>query len=124
MTHPKYAPGQIWKYATRAGEGESRLTILRIDDEPNAGRIVHVSIKGIAIKSPASRDGVADFIAHLPFAETAVDRSVTELERSAEPPELPEGYATWRSAFDTGKGGVWTLPVAEAIDALETALNG
>ena len=55
----------------------------------------------------------------MPFAESAIERSVTSLERESGPvPDFAEGYQQWRQAFDAGKGGVFTITVAEAFDAV------
>lgn len=122
-SHPKYSPGQIWRYKTRLTEPQSRAVVLRIDKSPVAGFIIHVALNGVALKSPSSPDGVAREISHLPFSEAAVDQSVTELESVGTIPNFGEGYQTWREAFDQHKAGVWTVAFAEAVAAMETALN-
>lgn len=123
-SHPKYRPGQVWKYRTRATETGSRATILRVDAPPGMGHIVHIALDGLFIKSPQNRDGVANNISHLPFSEAAIDGSLTELERTGAVPEFQEGYQTWRAAFDQNNAGAWTISVAEAIDAMESILSG
>ncbi len=46
--------------------------------------------------------------------------SVTELLREDEPlPDFAGGYEQWKEA----NGGIWTVPIAEIIDALATAIN-
>jgi hypothetical protein len=122
-SHPKYSPGQVWKYKTRPAEQQSRAVVLRVDKSPVAGFIVHVAVSAVIIRSPSSRDGVAREISHLPFSEGAVDQSVTELETVGPVPNFQDGHQTWREAFDQHKGGFWTVPVAEAVGAMETALN-
>ena len=62
-------------------------------------------------------------ISHLPFAVAAIDDSVVKIESTTPMPDFREGYDMWRSAFDQKKAGVWTAPVAEAIGAMEEALN-
>ena len=58
-------------------------------------------------------------IQHLPFAESAIERSVTALERESGPvPDFADGYREWRQAFDEGKGGVFAITVAEAFDGV------
>ena len=58
-------------------------------------------------------------IPHLPFAESAIEQSVTTLERESGPvPDFAEGYRLWREAFDAGKGGVFSIAVADAFDAV------
>jgi len=38
-------------------------------------------------------------------------------------PDFQEGYDTWRQAFDSGQGGVFSITAAEAVDYMEQALN-
>ena len=123
-SHPKYQPGQVWKYRTRPAETDSRATILRVDSAPQLGYIVHIAIDGLTIKSPQNRDGVAKSISHLPFSETAIDKSLTELDRTGSVPDFREGYQTWRDGFDQHKAGVWTVSVADAVTAMESILSG
>jgi hypothetical protein len=123
-SHPKYQPGQVWKYHTRPAETGSRATILRVDLTPSQGYVVHVALDGLTIKSPQSSDGMAKTISHLPFSEAAIDKSVTELDHIGPVPEYREGYQTWRDAFDHHKAGVWTVSVADAVTAMESILSG
>jgi hypothetical protein len=122
--HPRYSPGQVWSYKTRPHEAQSRLTILRIDKTDKVGFIVHARVDGLAIKNPTAPHGVAETISHLPFAADAIDASVVKLERTDLVPDFHEGYETWREDFDRGKAGVWKIPVAEAVSAMESVLSG
>ena len=123
-SHPKYQPGQVWKYRTRASEPDSRATILRVDAPPDLGYIVHIAVDGLSIQSPQSPEGVAETVSHLPFSEAAISDSLTELERTGPVPDFREGYQTWRDAFDQHEAGVWTISVADAIAAMESILSG
>jgi hypothetical protein len=122
-SHPKYQPGQVWKYHARSTEPDSRVTILRVDSAPELGFIVHVAVDGLAIKSPQNEGGVAKTISHLPFSETAVNKSLTSLERTGPVPEFRDGYQTWRTGFEQHNAGVWSVSVAEAISAMESILS-
>jgi hypothetical protein len=122
-THPKYKPGQTWRYRTRAGEEQSTLTILRVERSPKAGTIVHVGLAGLRMKNPQAPGGETDSASHLPFTEKAVDDSVTTVARQQGPvPEYLDGYNTWRKAFDAGKGGVFTTTVAATVGVMERAM--
>jgi hypothetical protein len=60
----------------------------------------------------------------MPYAEEALTRSVTALSASGrEVPAFEEGYHTWKEAFDQDKAGVWTMPLAECIAAMEQVMN-
>ena len=116
--------GQIWKYKTRPNEPDSRLTVCKVEVAGKLGTVIHVSISAVKIKSPQNKNGEATEISHLPFAESAVKQSVLQIaQEKAALPDYSEGYQTWRKAAEQGKGGVWTIAVAEAIAVMETALN-
>jgi hypothetical protein len=121
--HPRYAPGQVWMYGTRPGEDASRVTVLRVDKTDAAGFIIHVRVDDVSVRNPSAPDGVARTISHLPFSADAIDASVLTMEGTSSVPDFQDGYELWREAFDQGKGGVWTVSVAEAVGAMETALN-
>ncbi len=120
--HPKYSAGQVWTYHARPTEPDSRLTVLRIDKSSSGEIIVHVALGGLSIRSSASKDGVAREISHMPFAEAAIERSVVALERTGPVPAFQEGYASWRTSFDSNQGGFWTVDVAEAVAAMDATL--
>lgn len=120
----KYKPGQVWSYKTRKGEESSRIVICKVESHEKLGNIVHVQVTGVAIKSPASRDGIARTIEHSPYAEAAIDKSVTTLiAENNDLPDFSEGYDQWRRSFDQGKAGIFTISVAEGVDLMEQALN-
>lgn len=120
----RFQPGQVWQYKTRPGEEASRLTIAKVESHPKLGTIVHIQIKDVAIKSPTAPGGVSKLISHLPYAEQSLTDSVTTMEKdSVSPTDWEAGYEQWKSAFGAGDGGVWTIPVAEAVSAMEQAIN-
>jgi hypothetical protein len=120
VTDSEYQPGQVWAYRTRPGEDSSTLTVLRVERADTLGVIVHVAVEGLAIRNPKAPDGLIRRASHLPFAKEAVDRSVVRKVRDGGPvPDHAEGYSEWRRAFNAGKGGVFTITVAEAVALLE-----
>lgn len=42
----KYDVGQEWKYKTRQGEENSILKILKIEEYPAYGKVIHISVNG------------------------------------------------------------------------------
>ena len=119
----RYAAGQVWKYRHRPGEDGSRITILRIDTEPVYGNIVHIAVNGLSIQSPQAPEGYIRAMSHLPFAEDAIDQSVTELVETLPEPPATEGYAVWREAFEKGEAGVFTAPLGQLVASLEQSMN-
>ena|ERR1044072_2505203 len=120
----KFKVGQKWSYHTRPGEEASYFIIVKIDNDPKLGRILHIAMRGLKIKNPRSPDGVSDSINHMPFAEAAIEKSeIKLLQEKTELPDFEEGYRMWREAFDAGKAGIYSITVAEAVSAMETVLN-
>lgn len=117
-----FSPGQNWKYNTRPGEEQSTLTILKIepDQNPKIKSIVHIAVHGVRI---VGRDGnVQSELPHMPISELALRTSVKEMVGST-PVTLPEGYSLWKSAFDSGKAGTFSIPVSECVATVETGLQ-
>lgn len=119
-----FRAGQEWAYRTRPGEESSTLTVLRVERSAEPGVIVHVAIAGLDIRNPASPAQPIREIGHLPMSEAAVRRSVTRKLRDDAPlPDFEEGYRTWRRAYDSGEGGIFSIPVAEAVAAIAETLT-
>lgn len=109
----KFHVGQVWVFTPPTNQPNARLTVLRVEDGGKLGTIVHIAISGVSYGDGQTR------IQHLPFTEAAVERSVTTLERESGPvPDFEDGYRQWRQAYDAGKGGIFTITVAEAYDAV------
>ena len=112
---PSLAEGQVWRYATRDGEEDSRVHILRIESYPHAGEILHIAVTGL--REPVKT------ISHLPIARESLERSGLTFEsRSGSPPDWKEGYGIWREEFDAGRAGVFTGTVAEIVGWMEEAV--
>ena len=110
----RFHAGQVWAFRPPANQPHARLTVLRVESGGKHGTIVHIAISGVSYGEGQTQ------IQHLPFAEAAVERSVTTLERESGPvPDFAEGYLQWRQAFDAGKGGIFTGTVAEVFRAQE-----
>jgi hypothetical protein len=109
----KFQAGQVWAFTPPTNQPNAKLTILRVESDGKLGTIVHIAISGVSYG-----DGQTT-IQHLPFAESAIAKSITTLERESGPvPDFEDGYRQWRQAFVAGKGGVFTITVAEAFDAV------
>jgi hypothetical protein len=120
----EFRVGQVWNYKTRPAETNSTLTICKVEVAGKLGKVVHFSVADVRIKNPQNKDGFATNISHLPFAESAVKQSVTQLlKEGVGLPEFRHGYDSWREAVEAGKGGVWTISIAEAVAAMESVLN-
>jgi hypothetical protein len=116
--------GQVWAYKNRKGEDKSQFVICKIEDDPKFGRVVHLAIAGLKMRNLRSPTGFSDNIAHMPFQEAAVRVSVVELVGTTTmlPPYEP-GYDLWKAATQAGRGGIWTVPIAQALTDLEIESN-
>jgi len=120
----KYKVGQQWSYSARPGEEKSYLIIVKIDNDPKLGRIIHIALRGLKMKNPHSPDGFSEDVNHMPFLEAAIEKSGLKLlKEKVELPDFEEGYQIWRKAFDAGNAGAYSITVAEAVEVMETALN-
>jgi hypothetical protein len=117
------AIGQIWKYKTRPGEDGSRLTILKTESHPKLGGIIHIAVDGLRMKNPLASGGMSSMVGHMPYQEAALRASLVGVAgQSPDAPDL-DGYKIWKDAFDQGKAGIWSIPLSEAIGAMEKIAN-
>jgi hypothetical protein len=116
-TDSKYKIGQVWKYKSRPTEPTSTFTVLKVEHTAADGNIIHVRVDSLRMKNPQQINVGSSEIGHMPFAEAALDSSVTELLKSdqAVSPDYREGYEIWREAFVAGKGGIFSVPVNEGV---------
>lgn len=118
-----FAPGQRWTYRTRPGEETSTALILKREELP-LGPVLHVQLDGLRLHNPLTESGLQTELGHLPISEAAAQECLTELiEEHAALPGDQSGYQQWRTAFDAGEAGVFTLPLAEIVGALEQAIR-
>jgi hypothetical protein len=119
-----YKVGQVWEYQTRKGEEKSTLTIVAVEKNEKLGTIVNIYVSGLKIKNARADKGFSEEVHHLPFAKAAIDKSVTKLVGIAQTlPDYKEGFDQWKTEFDKGKAGVFTITVKESIDVMEKTVN-
>lgn len=119
-----YVVGQEWYYHTRSHEGASTLKILKIETYEDIGRLIHISVSGLQIKSPHHHQGIIEEAVHLPVAEQALIRSTTGLKNKRTGlPDYEFGYVRWKTAYDEKQAGYFNIPVKEIIHFLETSAN-
>ncbi|MDQ0592784.1 hypothetical protein QFZ37_001153 [Chryseobacterium ginsenosidimutans] len=116
----KYKVGQEWNYKTRKGEENSTLKILKIEEYPKIGKVIHISIGGLKVINPDSKEGIAEEFSHIPITEKALDESVTELKNEKiKVPKNIEGYSYWKKEFDQKQAGVFSISVSEIVNSME-----
>lgn len=116
--HPIYRAGQVWRYANRPGEDGSTFTVLQVDREPKLGIIVHIRVSGVRFKGAPEPSEIG----HMPFSESAIAKSMPVRVAEETPPSLPDGYRLWRQAFESGKGGIFTVSIADGVSFVEKTL--
>lgn len=121
----QYSVGQEWNYKTRPTEKNSTLKILKIEEYPETGKVIHISVSGLKMKNPASPTGYAENLSHLPISEEALNNSVTTLKKETyqKPDSLEmDGYSYWKKEFDNGNAGIFTIPVSEIVSTMEKSI--
>jgi len=122
-SNPILKSGQIWKYITRHEEEASRVLILKIQDYGEIGEIVHVAVNGLKLGSDSANGKLMTEIGHMPFDKKAIEQSLTECEGIVDQlPDFMGGYNEWKEAFDSGKGGVFTIEVRKAVAFIDESL--
>tara|TARA_B110000495_G_scaffold189596_1_gene190814 strand:+ start:2342 stop:2713 length:372 start_codon:yes stop_codon:yes gene_type:complete len=117
----QFSVGQVWTYATRDCEPDSRITIVRLDEDADFGTIIHVFVSGVSIPNTQAPGGVTTFIAHLPYSEEALEKCVIQLdEETSELPDYESAYQLWRAAFESDEAGVFDDPVSQVIASMAT----
>ena len=117
----QFSIGRVWTYATRDCEPDSRITIVRLDEDADFGTIIHIFVSGVSIPNTQAPGGVTTFIAHLPYSEEALEKCVIQLdEETSELPDYESAYQLWRAAFESDEAGVFDDPVSQVIASMAT----
>lgn len=121
----KYTVGQEWNYKTRKGEENSTLKILKIEEYPETGKVIHISVNRLRMKNPASPEGFAQTLSHIPISEEALNKSITKVQNETKKmPDSTEmdGYSYWKKEFNNGNAGIFTIPVSEIVNGMERSI--
>ncbi|HLH03414.1 MAG TPA: hypothetical protein VKX25_11630 [Bryobacteraceae bacterium] len=114
----QYHVGDVWRYKTREGEEESRLTVVQVDVS-KLGTIVHIAVDKLNWKN-CEGGIVQEQIPHMPFAKDALEKSATIRIASGHPlPAWEEGYEEWRRGFVSGHAGIYTITISQAVSLAE-----
>lgn len=118
-----YKVGQEWSYKTRQGEENSTLKILKIEEYPTTGKVIHISISHLKMENPHSKERIVEELSHIPISKEALDKSITVLKNEKTSiPDYEDGYNYWRNEFDKGQAGVFSISVSEIISGMEKNL--
>ena len=123
-TESKFKVGQMWSYKTRPSEEKSYFIVVKVETHSKLGNIVHIAVRNLKMQNPRSPDGISENVDHMPFSEDALNKSAIKiLKEKVDLPDFKDGYDEWRNAFDSGRGGIYTITLAEAVKVMETILN-
>jgi hypothetical protein len=119
-----FAEGQVWSYKTRQGEENSRVLINKVETNPKLGKIFHISVSEVRVKNPRIAGGISKDLPHFPVSKETLTKSLTKLIGKSRPnPDYHEGYRTWKSAFDKGEAGIFTIGIADIVGVVEQSIN-
>ena len=116
-----FKPEQTWTYRG-ATPVSSRVIIGAVDNlDGESQPIVSISVTN----APIPNDGrQLQTVPHLPLAADVLRESVVELEGIGPIPDgFDKGYSLWRQAYDSGKGGHFTISVEEIVGLLRAQLG-
>ncbi|WP_420590206.1 hypothetical protein [Bacterioplanoides sp.] len=120
----EYSEGQVWSYKTRAGEEKSTVLINKVETNEKLGNIYHISLNEVKVKNPHIAGGFSSELPHFPVSEETLKKSLLKLVGNTTPnPDYIEGYHTWKSAFDAGEAGIFTISVAEIVGFIEDTIK-
>jgi hypothetical protein len=119
-----FEPGERWSYHTRPEDPDSTLIIGRVEEFPNLGTVIHISVVDVNIRSPRAPGGLTHVVHHMPISPEALRASVIQRSGTGSPsPQFADGYQIWRTAVEDGKGGAFSISVREAVEGFESVIN-
>ena len=119
----EYAVGQVWQYNTRSGEEKSTIQIIGIDKYVGEEAIIHITARGLIMATPMTEGGISEEIGHMAFSRTAFSESVTTLLGMSEiSADAKQSHADWQVEYETKGGGMFTVGIAELIEATEQSM--
>jgi hypothetical protein len=119
----QYSVGQEWNYKTPT-EKSSTLTILKIEEYPETGKVIHISISGLKVKDISSTTGFADKCTYSHIRRGIRQKCHQSEKRNRKKPDSLEldGYSYWKKEFDKGDAGIFTIPVSEIVETMEKSI--
>jgi hypothetical protein len=106
-----FAPGQVWTLVD-PDFPQAKIIVDKVEMWNNQP-IVHISITGVQTPAVAGQSHSFTTVEHMPFTQAALRASVDALVQTDGQPfaGFEGGYQQWQDA----KGGVFTIPVGQAL---------
>jgi hypothetical protein len=115
-----FLPGQV--YQLPGLETGATATVCHVDDDPFSC-VVHVRIEGVRIPNPEAPGGISKGVHLMPFTEEALAESVGKMiSDNVVVTNWEKAYDAWRTAYEEGEATVWSLPVYDAIQVMQSML--
>ncbi len=123
----RFEAGQVWRVLGRRQDGDTHIAILAVIDDAELGQICSIAMTGVHIPNAFVEGGVQTQLPHAPVTANVLRTAVTELVESdgptAEDPAFAEAYLQWRTPYDAGEAGAFTIPLTEILDLIEQAAS-
>jgi len=120
---PELAPGQIWSYDSRPGEGASTIQILHIERDTPIGEVVFVSVRALDVKRLGRRIQTTE-VWPLVFTREALNRSLRSYQWTE---KVNRAYLkqldTWWLAAREGRASDRTFSVSVKDALVEIELD-
>lgn len=118
-----YEVGQSWSYETLPGFETSRILIGAIEDIPEVGEIICISLTNAPMPRPDGSAPDMATIPFIPFAREAIDQSVKKLDGDEPLPDhFDELHADWLK--ETKGEEFMPIPVPLFLDMLASGSRG
>ena len=114
--------GQVWKYDNREGEDDSRAIILKIEETNDGTLVIHIHVTSIKINNPNSDEDIEE-ITHMPFSMEAAGSCLEGLVGETEIPDYQDGYEAWKSEYENGNAGIFSISIGESVKFMDEAIN-
>jgi hypothetical protein len=111
---PGFAPGQVWSINS-AQPTTTKVVIGRVEAW-NGQTAVHVSLTDVLVPSGAPNAGARITVGHMPFEQSALAASVDQVLAMGVAP--PAGFEAGHHEWQSAKGGIFTISVAEKPSTL------
>jgi hypothetical protein len=119
-----FEAGQLWSYHARPGDDASLILIDLVESVPKLGAVYHISVLRVHLPSWKDSSRAETDLPHFPVLKEALEKSVIAHVGDRAPLDAYRtGYNTWRAAFDDGRAGAFTIPIAEVVSIVETTLE-
>jgi hypothetical protein len=119
-----FEAGQLWSYQTRPGDEASLVLIDLVETVPKLGAVYHIRVLRVHLPSWKDDSRPETDLPHFPVLKEALERSlVSNVGKRAPLDAYRKGYETWRSAFDAGRSGAFSISIAEIVSIVETTVE-